>query len=123
MERYLGHGTALDRIKAAMAVRAAGVLLRRHPAAVADAVTSGLVRGARVGVRELNQWLREREDARQMRAGDEPPAAPLPPLPRHRLSARDRRLLIRVLEDDARGTAPRTAGVASPPAEEPSGAP
>lgn len=105
VERRIVHhlsDTALGRIEAAAAIRALGVLVRRHPGAAADALGAGLVHAGRAGVAELRRRL------------DEPRATPAPRPAR--LTGKDRRRLIRALKRDARGPgdAPSPPDVASP---------
>jgi hypothetical protein len=67
MRRY--GRTAAGRMRAAGALRALGVLLRRHPKAAAEALGAGVLRAGRVGVADLAARLSKRapRPARQPR--------------------------------------------------------
>ena len=60
IERWLlssWQGSAMKRIEGAVAVRALGIIIRKHPGAAAHALAAGLAQGGRTGVEEIKRKI------------------------------------------------------------------
>ena len=110
--------TALHRVGVAAAVRALGVLVRKHPRAAVNMFGAAIVQAGRTGFAEVKKKLTparkrrpaapalKRQPARQPAVNTAPPGDPEPVPPSNALPELDKkqlRALLKALEEDADG--------------------
>jgi hypothetical protein len=86
--------TMMHRMEAAAAVRALGVLIRKHPRAALDMLGSGLAQAGRVGIKEL-----KRKFSRAPRKAERPAPIEAPRPEMAKLTKKELRKLCRALAE------------------------